>query len=651
MQAVAPLAADEFGGQLLDSISIPEEKFNLLFAALLVTAVGVFLGENVLLWDRVVVQGSIPVAAACLAVLLIFYSVSRLLQSMIWGLVLTYGLLVLLVYSRWGWLVPVIQGCAVLGLGYAIRFLRVGRREWPVIWLLGAIATVVIVGCSRAPTSFDMLQRLHAGDVRIDTLFHASIAAMIKNYGVVSTGLHGLIEIPNHVFSHELMAGISILSGVGVFEVYGVANWVLFAPLLIFSIVACCVMLDTKDQVNVPLAWGLVCMLLVLLPRVLKLWDVGNSYFKSESLLVSLGLFLFGLAVLFKRRYQITDLMLIVLLAAEIARAKGPVGLVYAGLWLCRIIFLRGEKLIFTWLGGVLVAVSVGWMTFSLVSASMHSTVKIAWFDYIINYSVLGQYLEETAKSWSGLGGVSWSATLLAMVAIVSFFAFHFLLSWVVVVRLACRQGGLALLQVPAAVYVIGSGMAGALVMVLFAMPSGAASYFSCVAMFVALPEVVFLLLRGFDRLQGMRRCNGKLSVPAILIFIFVLLAILGAKSMDVVLDRHRESVRQHSAWLDSLLELRQQTPMNVLIKPNGEALLKNPISRCSAQPFLFPAISERPWMDVIAARSDCGYEYFGYEQYGLTPAQNHVTVRPRLLPGMQTLDWPSVSGGPRQHE
>ncbi len=74
-----------------------------------------------------------------------------------------------------------------------------------------------------------------------------------------------------------------MLSGVGVLEVYGIAHWVLFSPILIFSVVACCVMLDKKDQVNIPLAWGLVCALFILSPRLLKLWGVMNEYFLSES--------------------------------------------------------------------------------------------------------------------------------------------------------------------------------------------------------------------------------------------------------------------------------------------------------------------------------------------------------------------------------
>jgi hypothetical protein len=72
---------------------------------------------------------------------------------------------------------------------------------------------------------------------------------MIKNYGVSSTGLHGLVEVPYHTFSYVLMASISLISGVSAVEVYGVANHILFAPFLIFSITAFCTITSRASNI------------------------------------------------------------------------------------------------------------------------------------------------------------------------------------------------------------------------------------------------------------------------------------------------------------------------------------------------------------------------------------------------------------------
>lgn len=48
MQACKSNALSAFGNQLVDDISLPVQQLNLLFSALLLTAVGVFIGANLL---------------------------------------------------------------------------------------------------------------------------------------------------------------------------------------------------------------------------------------------------------------------------------------------------------------------------------------------------------------------------------------------------------------------------------------------------------------------------------------------------------------------------------------------------------------------------------------------------------------------------
>ena len=93
--------------RLVDSVSIAEDKLNLLFAALFLTSIAVFIGGDLLLQNSSVLLGAMKIALSCLALLPILYALSRLTKSVTWGLVLTYGLMLILVYSRQAWLIPV----------------------------------------------------------------------------------------------------------------------------------------------------------------------------------------------------------------------------------------------------------------------------------------------------------------------------------------------------------------------------------------------------------------------------------------------------------------------------------------------------------------------------------------------------------------
>ena len=236
----------EFGSQLLDSLSISEKTLNILFAALFLSSLTVFFLGNLLLLDVLILQRSMHIAFPCFGILLIFYTLSKSLGSVIWGLVLTYGLLWIVTNSHHRYLIPIFYFFICIGFIYTFRYLRVDRTQWLPLMLMGIIASLTVLGTVDSYTSFDMLERLHAGNVHKDTLYHASTAAMIKNYGVVSTGLHGLSETPYHIYSHVLFACISLLSGNSVLDVYGVANWILFAPILIFCVVIFCVILEKK---------------------------------------------------------------------------------------------------------------------------------------------------------------------------------------------------------------------------------------------------------------------------------------------------------------------------------------------------------------------------------------------------------------------
>lgn len=619
-----------FGDQLVDDLSLSVSNLNLLFGALLLTAAGVFIGGNLLLLDLATLVSSTQIAMACLGLLLTFYAISYQTKSVIWGLVLTYGLLWFLVYSHSPVFAQVFYFLFVASGYVALRYLRVARENWSAMILMALIATLTILELATSYTSFDMLPRLHVGNVNQDTLFHASISAMIKNYGISSTALHGLVEIPYHVFSHALIAGISLISGLGVIEVYGVANSVFFAPILIFSLTVFCGKLDQTRKLPLSLVWTLTCVLLVLLPFIFSRWAIWDSYFVSESYLVSLSLLMLGLAVLFKQHLTWIDLLCVVLLAAMIANAKASVGLIFVGLWLTRFIFLSSQRTLLVLAAAMLAAFTTGWVVLDSAQASS-GTMPIEPLHFIGSYSFLGTYLKATEMAILA-GSLPNALTLvLALVAVGSFFLLHFAVSWIVIGRVVFQSGFSAVFRTPLAIYSFVAVIAGAAIATIFRIEGGSAYYFSNVAFFVSLPGLVVIAV------TLSTRSHFEQQHILIVGVVFVGLLGLGGFYRASLLSDTRANPRT-SEMVSQLQLMRLTAPLNIVWQPSLNMVTTNPVKRCTAKPFIYPAVSERPWVDVITDGDEerCSYQAYGYVQYGITETHKMVGVVPRLMPGMQ---------------
>ena len=625
------------GETMLDSLSLPEKTSHILFLALLVTAVGGFVAQNVLMHDVNVLKQSAPVFGACMAVLFVFYALLRGLGSIPWALVLTYGLLCVVTFSRAHWAIVMLYLISAVGVIRAIRFIRIGWWDALAIAFMGGSSALAILGCEQVYTSFDEVQRMAAGAGNPDTLFHASIAAMPKNYGVVSNGLNGLIVTPYHALSHVFMAAISDLSWSPVLEVYGVAPWVLFAPLVIFAIVTCSLMLDEARRADVRLAWGFVSLVLVVAPDVLLPLGFFWSYFVSESYMVSVPLFVLGMPVLFKRILTSTDLVLVTLFGLAIGASKGSVGVMYAGLWFLRVLFPVARRNGHVFAAFALVSIATAVVVAQ--SAVAHMPHQRMFFGFIRVFSLGGQDITDLLgqleqRHW-GTRQLWWNASL----ALGTFFVGHFFFSWVLAFWLGCRRGDRRLFETPGFVYTIGLVAAASLI-VAFVYIGGDIYYFSSVPLFFALP----MLTAVFASWSGWRTGRGEWPVWLLLLLIFAFLlqashnAALGKRSA------HKIYVQKHNLFMDELAEAREHTALNVVLHPNADFKPQASLVPCWAEPFAYPAISERPWVGVITPRQDCLYADYSYIEYGVTPTHQSVGVEARILPGMQQMAWPPAS-------
>jgi hypothetical protein len=458
---------------------------------------------------------------------------------------------------------------------------------------------------------------------------------MIKNYGVASDGLNGLMPIQYHTLSHALFACISSLSGTGVIDVYGVANWVFFAPLLIFSVSALCCMLDKNEQLSLPWIWCVVCLLLVVMPFLFGRWALWDSYFVSESYLVSLGLFVLGMSLLYQQRLVWQHLILLIVMAVLMTNAKASVGLVFAGLWFARLLFVRSENKITDVMAFVLVS-AVTWCVAKGSFSAVHDAELIEFIPFnFLTYSLWGSHIDAVIKAIMQHNNVPEKSVVLAGIGILSFFIAHFLLSWITASHLVIKNGWRALVNVPSAMYISASALAGVCIILAFSIPGGAVYYFSNVSFFVALPVAVMLGVQWAGRWIPEQK-----QIMVFTLLLIVILAIGWPKyHKNSVFDKKYRRAQPDNALIHKLLEVRDTVDTRSVLNYSLAKPLVNPVNLCTAQPLVFSAVSERLWTGVISLDENCKYTNYGYAQLKLSE-KNQVGV-PAVIPdGMNVYDF-----------
>lgn len=128
-----------------------------------------------------------------------------------------------------------------------------------------------------------------------DTLFHATLSEMFKEYGRPSTGMHGLALQHYHLFSHFLYGRMAILLNLPAFQVYGFASILVFGPLLIFFLLE--VMREFAGGWRTGTAFWASCIFAAAV-FCLPFSTLWNSHFISESYLIGLILLLAFISLL-----------------------------------------------------------------------------------------------------------------------------------------------------------------------------------------------------------------------------------------------------------------------------------------------------------------------------------------------------------------
>lgn len=400
----------------------------------------------------------------------------------------------------------------VLGAWSWYRFVRVSSA-WT--WPLFAVG-VVIFSLWSASTYYGgrdplFLERLMVtGETTIDTLFHASILNMIKTYGVVSTGVDGLVFVAYHFGSHWLFAQLSTLLRIDAISFYLIGFQVVFVPLFLYSIIL--FGLTVRGIVGRPILagnirrnvwlWLVLCVSTVAFAYLDSISVTRNETIaQSESLCVSMILtFLTGsiLLTVYRRlsvprsRPDVSDRVFLCVLFPVLMGAIGlskistmTVIVVALGYVFLRLRLFDRRVYVLSFVVTVLVAFGV-----SSIFTEAAERMTVVPFHYLIQSVMPDEHLSKASK-------------------VLLFVVFRFFWVWVLFVAV-CRRVGLGSLRSVKEAFRRRStlGFEAALVLAvvgvgpgfLFELPRGSAGYFMAVQNWIALGIVLGYIADGEAR-------------------------------------------------------------------------------------------------------------------------------------------------------
>ena len=634
------------GLELVESTTLRREELDYLFAVLIATSIACFVAGNILAFQADAVVRTVPIFGVCLGLICVLYGLARILGGLLVGSTCMFAAIFVFVALRQPWITWIcFAAVAVAGI-YTATQLKFRRDELFQILLLGALGAAVVFSSNKLESGLDISSALEAGCPSKDTLYHAAIAAMIKNYGVVSTGLNGLVETPYYAMTHYLVAAVSRLSSRGVIDVFCVVNLTLLIPLLLFAVtyVACAVARSASSRV-LSRVWIFSSLTLVVLPWSFSSWHLSSLCFGSESYAFSLVLLLFAFPCYFLRRLRWFDVAVLLGFTAILSYTKISTALFIPGLAFLRFAALTTEKkgrdaLLFFGSG-----VIVAYFLFVVVRASEFGGQPGFGLSRVLETIPLGSAWVDVASAWCGGGTWAVTSILLAGVALLLYAFFHFIVSWCVL-WVGVRQVGVgALLRSPVGVFVAGSAMAGLVLSCVFRDYNNIATYyFSNPPLFLALPFLGSLMAGHLAKsMRGER----------LAIFTGIVVCVLSIKSYykNSVWAAYLVRSDLSSQIASELIHLRQTAPLTVVFRAPAQ-VCSLPLTRIrstqfvltpTTQPFLFPAVSERPWTGVTGPRgTNIGENYisYGYPRYDMDSETGRMLSPPVLPEGMSIREW-----------
>lgn len=145
-----------------------------------------------------------------------------------------------------------------------------------------------------ASTNIYALELGSLGLLSLDSYYHAALAEMLRNHGVISTGMDGLKPAIYHVGSHVWIAALATATNTSVIEAYPVALQVFAIPVLLFLFMRAAVQALPAASLRPALVLG-TALTVITVAQWLVVWEME---FVSESYAFSLLLMLLALPIL-----------------------------------------------------------------------------------------------------------------------------------------------------------------------------------------------------------------------------------------------------------------------------------------------------------------------------------------------------------------
>jgi len=469
-----------------------------------------------------------------------------------------------------------------------------------------------------------------------DTLYHLAIAAMIKNFMVVSHGLHGLGDLEYHFGSHVLLASFGNLANTSIFDAYSYLYVFVVVPLLGVSVIAIAEELepsaDLMDWKKRLLIYVLILLGSgVLLPvGLLNSFALWPSFFSSESYSVSLLFLLALLSVLLTLRSTSevsilrlsvsgAAMVILVLFATASKISTGFICLGLIGSWA----LLSGERVLswawnYRWVL-LLVASILFLLLFGMINPSM-ADASVDPLQFIATYVTV---------------------PLPLFLKVPFFLVIHFLfpLAGLLVCWRYHRAAGFGVIPAWLLLGLVGSLLLGMGVGLLLSVQGGSGFYFTNLSMFVALP--LLLLIPGLFRDVIDR--HHKIVKPLVVILLFV----HGTPAIGYGLYNYATGMSADpettvfSAYIEKLRMVREMDTDGLSLvyiqrdERYWEKMHQTPpdYNACRALTYTIPAISEMPamysWPNRACYEFLCGNRF---HSNGLCEASEQIYSRRELL-------------------
>lgn len=658
MNTPLPSTPLNYGHQFIVKARIPTPQLDNLFFLLITSIVAILLLGNMLFLDMHILQTTLSLAGICLILVTILYTIAKTTKVLSWGFLSAYCSLFLVAYYRSPLINSVFFLAGAIACVYTLCYLRPSFANRWLLLATSLITAITALGARNALSSFNIISRLSIGEAHQDTLYHASIGAMLKNYGVASTGLHGLVDIFYHTFSHWLIAGISSLSTIGVLEVYGVILPLLFIPLLLFSVTAFCLYFNPEQNYSaIALWWILGCLALTVVPALFRVFMVYDAFFISESYLIALTLFLTILPLLWCKNITLSELICLAAISLCIGFAKVSVGVIFMGLWWARCLFFKKEAkfLVATFLVSCMVAIPL-----FVIGQKTSASEVIDVFGTLRDHSYWGRYIDKLQTAYTIKSKVPSRYLWRSGVCVALFMIFHFSMSWIVIAHSTYGKGLKDIFSSPLALYSLAAVGGSSFIAMVLNPPGGAAYYFTNVAFFISVPACILLLFSLLSKTINSPPSSKIIRVPSKLltivfiipnakamrklvlvpcIFLTMLFIIPNVKAMRKLVRKHIPTQTIESPFIQTLLTIQRRAPLNLCIEASPEMLHSNPMEQLSEKTFVYPAVSERPWTNILVPpplpqkeRAKPPYQWFSFQDYGITPDSQVVDGAPKLI-------------------